>query len=88
MFKGRGFTDKWYAIGFVFTWSYTLICLILSVFGSRIPIEDYSFVTIGLPLVWADFGVHTAFITNKAKTENLNKHIPVDKVNWNGNIDL
>lgn len=88
MFKNRGYNDKLYFLNFVCTWFYTYLCLLLSVFGPKIGIEDYSFITLGLPLVWADFGLHTGFIVNKAKVENLKKNIPPDKVNWNGNIDI
>lgn len=88
MFKNRGFTDKLYIINFIFTWGYTIAALILTCFGSKIGIEDYSFIHVVCPLIWADFGIHTGFIVNKAKVENLKKNIPTEKVNWNGNIDI
>ena len=86
--KTRGFTDRLYAFNFGFTWGYTIICLIFSVLGSYIGIEDYSFVSIVCPLVWAELGVHTGFIIHKAKVENIKKNIPPESVSWNGNIEL
>ena len=87
-FKSRGFTDRLYLLNLILTWTYTIISLILTVFGRRIGIDDYSFISIVCPLIWADFGVHTGFIIHKAKVENLKKNIPPDTVNWNGNIEL
>lgn len=71
--KKRGFTDKLYFCNLIFTWAYTLLCLILTIIGPRIGIEDYSFISIVCPLIWAELGVHTALIVWKAKVENLNK---------------
>lgn len=71
--KKRGFTDKLYFCNLIFTWIYTLLCLILTIIGPRIGIEDYSFISIVCPLIWAEMGVHTALIVWKAKVENLNK---------------
>ena len=84
----RGYTDRLYFCNLVMTWIYTLLCLVFSLLGSRIGIEDYSFVSIVCPLVWAELGVHTAFIIHKAKVENLKKNIPPESVSWNGNIEL
>lgn len=84
----RGFTDRLYALNFGFTWGYTIACLIFSIVGPFIGIEDYSFVSIVCPLVWAELGIHTAFIVHKAKVENIKKHIPPENINWNGNIEL
>ena len=86
--KSRGFTDKLYFTNLVFTWIYTLMCLIFSIIGSRIGIEDYSFVSIVCPLIWAELGIHTGFIIHKAKVENVKKHLPLNDVSWSGNIDL
>ena len=86
--KSRGFTDKLYFTNLVFTWIYTLMCLIFSIMGSRIGIEDYSFVSIVCPLIWAELGIHTGFIIHKAKVENVKKHLPLNDVSWSGNIDL
>jgi len=73
-FKKRGFTDKLYIINLIFTWMYTLICLVLSVFGSVLGIDDYSFVSVVCPLIWAELSIHTGFIIWKAKAENMHKH--------------
>ena len=84
----RGFTDKLYFFNLILVWLYTILCLIFSIIGSKIGIEDYSFVSIVCPLVWAELAVHTGFIIHKAKIENIKKNLPPDTINWNGNIDL
>lgn len=71
--KYRGFTDRLYFINLIFTWIYTFLCLIFTLLGSRIGIEDYSFVSIVCPLVWAELAIHTGFVIHKAKVENLSK---------------
>lgn len=86
--RDRGFTDKLYFANLCFAWIYTLLCLIFSIFGSRIGIEDYSFVTIVCPLVWTELGVHTGFVVHKAKLENVQKNLPINDISWNGSIDI
>lgn len=85
--KKRGFTDRLYALNFGFTWGYTITSLILTILGPFIGIEDYSFISIVCPLIWAEMGIHTGFIIHKAKVENIKKNLP-QEVTWNGNIDL
>lgn len=82
--KNRGFTDKLYFMNLLFTWLYTILCVVLTCLGGRIGIEDYSFVSIVTPLIWAELGVHTGYIISKAKAENLNKW----KVGENANINV
>lgn len=84
----RGFTDRLYFLNLIFAWVYTLLCLIFTICGGAIGIEDYSFVSVVCPLVWVELGVHTGFIINKAKMENIKKNIPQETVSWNGNIDI
>ena len=84
----RGFTDRLYFANLYFAWIYTIVCLICSILGPFIGIEDYSFVSIVCPLIWAELGVHTGFIIHKAKVENIKKNLPLEDISWNGNIDL
>lgn len=87
----RGFTDQLYFKNLTFAWVYTILCLVLTIFGSYIGIEDYSFVSIVCPLVWAELTVHTGFIIHKAKCENLSKYTSegvVDNANMNINMDI
>lgn len=69
----RGFTDRLYFANLIFAWSYTVLCLLFTLFGKNLEVEDYSFVSIVCPLVWAELTVHTGFIIHKAKCENLSK---------------
>lgn len=82
--RARGFTDRLYRLNLSLAWIYTSICVILSVFGGNLGIEDYSFVSVVCPLVWGEVAVHSAFIIRKAWLENLNKHQLVDKDNVGG----
>lgn len=74
--KKRGFTDRLYVYNLCFTWAYTMLCVVLSVFGGKLGIEDYSFVSIVTPLVWTEQAVHTGYVIWKAKCENMQKHNP------------
>ena len=71
--RNRGFTDKLYFINLTLTWIYTLLCMLFTLLGKHIGIEDYSFVSIVCPLIWAELTVHTGFVVYKAKCENLRK---------------
>lgn len=74
--KRRGFTDRLYFLNLMLTWMYTILCVILTCLGGLIGIEDYSFVSVVSPLIWAELSIHTGFIIWKAKTENMSKHNP------------
>ena len=62
--------------------------VIFSILGSTIRIDDYSFVSLVCPCVWAELGIHTGFIIHKAKVENLNRNVPLDNASWNGNVNI
>ena len=83
----RGFTDRLYFYNLIFAWTYTVLCLFLTVLGRYIGIDDYSFVSIVCPLVWAELGVHTSFVIHKAKVENLSKWAG-DSVKENANMNI
>jgi len=87
----RGFTDKLYFTNLVLTWIYTMLCLIFSIFGDDLGIQDYSFVSIVCPLVWAELGIHTGFVVHKARVENLSKWTGdsiIHNANMNINMDI
>lgn len=89
--RNRGFTDKLYFKNLVFAWVYTLLCLVFTIFGKKIEIEDYSFVSIVCPLVWAELTVHTGFVVWKSKVENLSKFTGdslIDNASMNVNMDI
>lgn len=89
--RNRGFTDKLYFTNLAFAWVYTILCMIFTLAGSHMGVEDYSFVSIVCPLVWAELTVHTAFVIHKAKCENLSKFTDgrvVDNANMNINMDI
>lgn len=75
----RGFTDKLYLFNLISVWLYTILCVVLTCLGQRIGIDDYSFVSVVCPLIWAELSIHSAFVIRKAWLENLNKHNLVDK---------
>lgn len=74
LFKSRGFTDKLYLANLIFTWLFTIICVVLTIFSGRLYITDLSIVSVGMGVVWTELGVHTGFIIRKAWIENLSKH--------------
>ena len=73
MFKKRGFTDKLYFLNLTLSWLFIVICIIITIFSGKLGIQDLSIVSVGLPAVFAELGIHTGFIIWKAKTENISK---------------
>ena len=78
--KRRGFTDRLYFLNLKFTWGFTVACFVLTIFSGLLGITDMSVVSVGLPVVWAELGVHTGFVIWKAKAEN--------KLKYNKEIEL
>ena len=71
--KKRGFTDKLYFLNLTLSWLFIIVCIILTALSGRLGITDLSLVSVGIPAVFAELGVHTGFIVWKAKTENMSK---------------
>ena len=87
----RGFTDRLYFTNLIFAWGYTFLCMVFTLVGPLIGVEDYSFVSIVCPLVWAELTVHTGFIIHKAKCENLSKFAGdnvIANASMNVNMDI
>lgn len=74
MFKKRGFTDKLYFLNLTLSWLFIVICIVITIFSGKLGITDLSIVSVGLPAVFAELGIHTGFIIWKAKTENISKY--------------
>lgn len=73
-FKSRGYTDKLYFLNLTLSWLFILVCIVITIFSGKLGITDLSLVSVGLPAVFAELGIHTGFIVWKAKTENISKH--------------
>lgn len=73
MIKKRGFTDKLYFLNLTLSWLFIIVCIVLTALSGTLGITDLSLVSVGIPAVFAELGVHTGFIVWKAKTENINK---------------
>ena len=73
MFKKRGFTDKLYFLNLTLSWLFIVICIVMTALSGILGITDLSLVSVGIPAVFAELGVHTGFIVWKAKTENMAK---------------
>lgn len=76
----RGFMDKLYFYNLQFTWRFTVACFILNAVSGFLNITELAIITYGVPVVWAELGVHTAFMIWKAKVENCRKHKDVNRV--------
>lgn len=72
--KKRGFTDKLYFLNLTLSWLFIIICIVITIFSGKLGITDLSIVSVGLPAVFAELGIHTGFIIWKAKTENISKY--------------
>ena len=73
-FKSRGYTDKLYFLNLTLSWLFIIICIVITIFSGKLGIDDLSLVSVGLPAVFAELGIHTGFIVWKAKTENISKY--------------
>lgn len=73
-FKSRGYTDKLYFLNLALSWLFILVCIVITIFSGKLGITDLSIVSVGLPAVFAELGIHTGFIVWKAKTENISKY--------------
>ena len=73
MIKNRGFTDKLYFLNLTLSWLFIVVCIILTALSGKLGMTDLSVVSVGIPAVFAELGVHTGFIVWKAKTENMSK---------------
>lgn len=73
-FRKRGFTDQLYWLNFKIAWFYVGACFVLTVFSGLLDIPDLSIISVGIPAVFTELGIHTAVIVNKAKHENINKY--------------
>lgn len=71
--KSRGYTDKLYFLNLTLSWLFIIVCIVITIFSGKLGITDLSLVSVGLPAVFAELGIHTGFIVWKAKTENINK---------------
>lgn len=73
-FKSRGYTDKLYFLNLTLSWLFILVCIVITIFSGKLGITDLSLVSVGMPAVFAELGIHTGFIVWKAKTENISKY--------------
>ena len=73
MFKNRGFTDKLYFLNLTLSWLFIIVCIVITALSGTLGITDLSLVSVGIPAVFTELGVHTGFIVWKAKTENISK---------------
>lgn len=73
-FRHRGFTDRLYFLNLALSWLFIIICIVITLFSGKLGITDLSVISVGLPAVFAELGIHTGFIIWKAKTENISKY--------------
>ena len=71
--KKRGFTDKLYFLNLTLSWLFITVCIVMTALSGMLGITDLSLVSVGIPAVFAELGVHTGFVVWKAKTENISK---------------
>jgi len=70
----RGFSDRLYFANLTLTWFFVLACFILNAFSAELGITDLAIINVGIPAAFVELGLHTKWIVNKAKVENLAKH--------------
>lgn len=68
--KSRGFSDRLYFLNLILSWIFIIICIIVTY-----TVDAHTdLVTVGIPAIFAELGVHTGYTVWKAKNENINKH--------------
>lgn len=72
--RKRGFSDRLYWLNFKCTWLFVVTCILLTIFSGYLGISDLSIVSIGIPAAFAELGIHTAVIVDKARKENMYKY--------------
>lgn len=70
----RGFSDRLYWLNFKMTWCFIGVCVIITLLQGYIGMLDLTLITVGIPAAFAELGVHTAFIVEKARKENELKY--------------
>lgn len=88
MLLKRGFSDKLYYYNFRAVWTFTAACFVLTAVSGYLNITDLSIVSVGIPVAFAELGLHTGFIVWKAKTENCRKYKDNSKVEELEEIEL
>lgn len=71
--KKRGFTDRLYYLNLFLSWMFVVVCIILTTWQQELGITDLSIISYGMPAVFAELGIHSAFVIWKAKAENMAK---------------
>ena len=71
--RKRGFTDKLYFLNLTLSWLFIIVCIVITALSGTLGITDLSLVSVGIPAVFTELGVHTGFVVWKAKTENISK---------------
>lgn len=70
----NSFTDRLYWLNFKLTWLFVLVCTVITLFSGYLCITDLSIVSIGIPAAFTELGIHTAFVIDKARKENISKY--------------
>lgn len=68
------FTDRLYWLNFKCTWLFIIVCIVLTSLSGVLCITDLSIVSVGIPAAFAELGIHTAFVVDKARRENIEKY--------------
>lgn len=76
----RGFSEKLYALNFLFVWGYVISIFWLTVKSGELGIMDLSSYASAAPYAFSELGLHTGFIVWKAKVENCRKFKDVNDV--------
>lgn len=74
----RGFSEKLYALNFLFVWGYMISIFWLTVKSGSLGIMDLNSYASAAPYAFGELGIHTGFIVWKAKVENCRKYKDVN----------
>lgn len=74
LLRSRGWSDTLYWLNFKFAWGFLIFCFILNALSGLLCISDLAIINVGIPAVFAELGIHTGFIVDKARRENESKY--------------
>lgn len=84
----RGFSDKLYFYNFRAVWIFVIACFILNALSGFLNITELAIINVGVPVAFAELGIHTGFIIWKAKVENCRKNKDYSKLTELEEIEL
>lgn len=83
----RGFTDKMYLYNVVFVTVVVFTSFVAIFLSGVLNITDLSPISVIVPSAFGELAIHTGFIIDKARRENVLKFNEIGEINYEPRID-